>query len=129
MRQECCQLQTPQERCPRNKQRGSLSGGRLWQGSQEFRFMEISSPQFSRNLSKTVMLTMFVLDQGKTRCQFCHKWIHKGTIARHIRHQHQTAVSTFVFCQYCNGQYKNEASLANHLRLKHNVWLSVNKKS
>ena len=63
-----------------------------------------------------------LLDEAKmTQCQFCHKWIHKGTIARHIRHQHKPA-ATHVMCTYCNSQYKNEASLSNHMRLKHNVF-------
>jgi hypothetical protein len=62
-----------------------------------------------------------VLDQGKTQCQYCCKWIVNKSITRHIRDQHQDASSN-VMCQYCNSQYKNESSLSNHLRLKHNVF-------
>ena len=61
-----------------------------------------------------------LLEPGKVQCQYCEKWIHKGTITRHIRHQHQQGFT--VSCQYCSSQYKNEASLSNHLRIKHNVF-------
>ena len=63
---------------------------------------------------------LFVVDSSKVQCQFCEKWIHKGTITRHVKHQHQLTSS--VGCPYCNSQYKNEASLSNHLRIKHNVF-------
>jgi len=59
-------------------------------------------------------------DPNKTQCEYCEKWIHKATIARHIKHQHFTTDT--VSCQYCNVEYKNEASLNNHLRLKHNIY-------
>jgi len=59
-------------------------------------------------------------DCSKVQCQYCEKWIHKGTITRHVKHQHQLTSS--VGCPYCNSQYKNEASLSNHLRIKHCVF-------
>jgi len=56
-------------------------------------------------------------DGSKVQCQYCEKWIHKGTITRHVKHQHQETSS--VACPYCNSLYKNQASLSNHLRIKH----------
>ena len=54
------------------------------------------------------------------QCQYCDAWIHKGTITRHIKNQHQ--LNNSVVCPYCNSRYKNEASLSNHIRIKHHVF-------
>ena len=39
---------------------------------------------------------------------------------RHIRNQHGTVQN--VSCEYCKTVYKNDASLNNHLRLKHGIY-------
>jgi len=59
-------------------------------------------------------------DSSKIQCEYCEKWIHKVTITRHIKHQHMQNSS--VVCTYCNSQHKNEASLSNHLRIKHSLF-------
>jgi len=59
-------------------------------------------------------------DGSKMQCQYCDAWIHKGTITRHIKNQHQ--LNNSVVCPYCNSRYKNEASLSNHIRIKHHVF-------
>ena len=63
---------------------------------------------------------LFFVDVSKVQCEYCDKWIHRGTINRHIRNQHHH--TELVSCQYCNAEYKNEASLSNHLRTKHGIY-------
>merc|ERR1740137_190078 len=52
-------------------------------------------------------------DCSKLQCQYCEKWIHNGSLAQHVKNQHQ--LSSSVSCPHCNSQYKNEASLSNHI--------------
>ena len=64
--------------------------------------------------------TYFFVDASKVQCEYCEKWIHRGTIHRHVRNQHQH--TELVYCQYCDSSYKNQASLSNHLRNKHGIY-------
>ena len=68
----------------------------------------------------------FVLGLPSTheQCPYCYKSIHKATLRRHIKNQHGDAGS--VKCNFCDGLFKNETSLKDHLRQKHNVYQSVN---
>ena len=43
---------------------------------------------------------------------------------RHIKNQHESSAS--VKCDYCDGMFKNDTSLKDHLRQKHNIYQSVN---
>ena len=43
---------------------------------------------------------------------------------RHIRNQHEEQSS--YQCQYCEGVYKNESSLKDHCRNKHNIYQTSN---
>ena len=67
------------------------------------------------------MIVSSIADANKVQCQYCDKWIHKRTIQRHVRHQHQESAQ-LVSCEYCNVTYKNDASLNNHLRIKHGIY-------
>ena len=75
-----------------------------------------------RKIFKLVRLLepLYFIDVNKVQCEYCDKWIHRGTINRHIRNQHHH--TELVSCQYCNAEYKNEASLSNHLRTKHGIY-------
>jgi len=57
------------------------------------------------------------------QCPYCYKSIHKATLRRHIKNQHENAGS--VKCNFCDGIFKNESSMKDHQRQKHNVYQSL----
>ena len=57
-------------------------------------------------------------------CPYCYKSIHKSTLRRHIKNQHGSSGS--AKCNFCDGIFKNESSLKDHQRQKHNVYQSMN---
>ena len=77
----------------------------------------------ARHLSEQAMTELFLL--GRTAgthltCPHCEKSVHKASINRHIKTQHQNQES--VACEHCNGVYKNIDSLKFHLRSAHGIY-------
>merc|ERR1712080_438592 len=60
--------------------------------------------------------------QGSTHvtCPHCDKSVHRASINRHIKTQHQNQES--FQCDHCNGVYKNVDSLKFHLRSSHGIY-------
>ena len=61
----------------------------------------------------------------RAQCKFCHKWLHRRGLKRHIKevHEHEGASDgSQLVCHLCDKNFKNEQSLKNHLRAFHNIY-------
>jgi hypothetical protein len=63
--------------------------------------------------------------EGKVQCEVCRRYYHAGSLRRHVRNQHQTAAAANTAqCHICCMHFKNEGVMKDHMRRKHNVYLS-----
>jgi len=59
------------------------------------------------------------------QCPYCMKSIHKSTIKRHIKNQHEGSSSVQCSVETCGRLFKNETSMKDHLRQRHGVFQSL----
>ena len=59
---------------------------------------------------------------GKLQCSFCHKLIHRASMARHVKNQHGDQQHSQVICDVCKKCFKNEAVVKQHKRRTHEIF-------